>query len=84
MCNANKENSILFYLQAFQKKLLGSYSCQRPIKDQYEHITPILKFLDRLPVCQRIDFKILRLIYKSLNRLGPNVHQCNAFLYEAS
>lgn len=36
-----------------------------------EHITPILKSLHWLPVCQRIDFKIMLLTYKSLHGLGP-------------
>uniref|UniRef100_A0A3P9Q823 TNFR-Cys domain-containing protein n=1 Tax=Poecilia reticulata TaxID=8081 RepID=A0A3P9Q823_POERE len=34
-----------------------------------EHITPVLKSLHWLPVAQRIDFKILMLVYKSLNGL---------------
>lgn len=38
---------------------------------KFEHITPILKSLHWLPVCQRIDFKILLLTYKSLHGLGP-------------
>ena len=36
-----------------------------------DHITPVLKSLHWLPVCHRIDFKILLLVYKSLNGLGP-------------
>ena len=36
-----------------------------------EHITPVLKSLHWLPVSYRIDFKILLLVYKSLNGLGP-------------
>ena len=36
-----------------------------------DHITPVLKSLHWLPVPQRIDFKILLLVYKSLNGLGP-------------
>ena len=35
-----------------------------------EHITPALKSLHWLPMCQRIDFKILLLVYKALNDLG--------------
>lgn len=34
-----------------------------------EHITPVLKSLHWLPVAQRIDFKVLLLVYKSLNGL---------------
>ncbi len=36
-----------------------------------EHITPVLKSLHRLPVTYRIDFKVLLLVYKSLDDLGP-------------
>ncbi len=35
-----------------------------------EHITPVLRSLHWLPVTFRIDFKVLLLIYKSLNGLG--------------
>ena len=38
---------------------------------ELDHITPVLKSLHWLPVCQRIDFKILLLVYKALNGLGP-------------
>ena len=37
-----------------------------------EHITPVLKSLHWLPVHFRIDFKILLLVYKCLNGLGPS------------
>ncbi len=36
-----------------------------------EHITPVLRSLHWLPVTIRIDFKVLLLVYKSLNGLGP-------------
>ncbi|XP_073804985.1 uncharacterized protein [Danio rerio] len=36
-----------------------------------EHITPVLRSLHWLPVTFRIDFKVLFLVYKSLNGLGP-------------
>ena len=36
-----------------------------------DHITPVLRSLHWLPVCQRIDFKILLLVYKAPNGLGP-------------
>ena len=35
------------------------------------HITPVLKSLHWLPVKQRTEFKILLLVYKSLNGLAP-------------
>ncbi len=36
-----------------------------------EHITPVLRSLHWLPVTFRIDFKVLLLVYKSLNGQGP-------------
>ncbi|KAI4895256.1 hypothetical protein NFI96_000433 [Prochilodus magdalenae] len=36
-----------------------------------DHITPILKSLHWIPVCYRIDFKVLLLVYKCLNGSGP-------------
>ncbi len=38
---------------------------------KYEHITPVLRSLHWLPFTFRIDFKVLLLVYKSLNGLGP-------------
>ncbi|XDV11838.1 hypothetical protein PO909_000647 [Leuciscus waleckii] len=38
---------------------------------KYEHITPVLRSLHWLPVTFRIDFKVLLLVYKSFNGLGP-------------
>jgi len=35
------------------------------------HITPVLKSLHWLPICYRIDFKVLMLVFKSLNGLAP-------------
>jgi len=34
------------------------------------HITPLLRQLQWLPVRQRIDFKVMVLVYKSLHRLA--------------
>lgn len=39
---------------------------------KYEHITPVLKTLHWLPVSHRIHFKILILVFKSLNGLAPS------------
>ncbi len=36
-----------------------------------EHITHILRSLHWLPVCFRLDFKMLLLVYKSINGLAP-------------
>ncbi|XP_053169630.1 uncharacterized protein LOC128353010 [Hemicordylus capensis] len=38
---------------------------------RWEHITPILKELHWLPVCFRVQFKVLVLTFKALNGLGP-------------
>lgn len=37
----------------------------------YEHITPILRELHWLPICQRTKFKILLITYKCLNGQAP-------------
>uniref|UniRef100_A0A3B5R938 Reverse transcriptase domain-containing protein n=1 Tax=Xiphophorus maculatus TaxID=8083 RepID=A0A3B5R938_XIPMA len=49
-----------------------------------EHITPVLKSLHWLPVAQRIDFKILLLVYKSLNGLAPQYIKDLLLLYQPS
>ena len=38
---------------------------------KYDHITPVLQHLHWLPVKQRIKFKMMVLIYKSLNNTAP-------------
>ncbi len=38
---------------------------------KYEHIIPVLRSLHWLPVTFRIDFKVLLLVYMSLNGIGP-------------
>lgn len=38
---------------------------------KYDHISPILRSLHWLPVRQRIDFKILLFVFKSLHNLAP-------------
>ena len=37
-----------------------------------DHVTLILQSLHWLPVCQRIDFKIVLLLCKALNGLRPS------------
>ena len=49
-----------------------------------EQITAVLRSLHRLPVSQRIDFKIVLLVYKALNDLGPKYMQDLLVPYEAS
>ncbi|KAK0150881.1 hypothetical protein N1851_008003 [Merluccius polli] len=48
------------------------------------HITPILKSLHWLPVCFRIDFKIILLVFKALNGLGPSYLTDLLLSYEPS
>ena len=38
---------------------------------KYDHISPVLKKLHWLPIQQRMRFKILLLVYKSLNGIAP-------------
>ena len=49
-----------------------------------DHITPVLRSLHWLPVCERIDFKILQLVYKVLNGLGPKYISDLLLHYEPS
>ena len=49
-----------------------------------DHITPVLRSLHWLPVSQRIDFKILLLVYKALNGLAPKYILDLLSPYEAS
>uniref|UniRef100_A0AAQ6IB00 Reverse transcriptase domain-containing protein n=1 Tax=Anabas testudineus TaxID=64144 RepID=A0AAQ6IB00_ANATE len=41
-------------------------------KRKYDHITPVLASLHWLPVCFRIDFKILLITFKALHGLSPS------------
>uniref|UniRef100_A0A8C5GRC9 Reverse transcriptase domain-containing protein n=1 Tax=Gouania willdenowi TaxID=441366 RepID=A0A8C5GRC9_GOUWI len=49
-----------------------------------EHITPVLKSLHWLPVSLRIDFKVLLLVYKSVNGFGPEYISDMLVRYEPS
>ena len=49
-----------------------------------DHITPLLRSLCRLPVCQGLDFKILLLVYKALNGFEPYYIHDLLLCYEAS
>jgi hypothetical protein len=42
---------------------------------KFDHITPVLKSLHWLPVCQRIKFKILLLTFKALHNMAPEYLQ---------
>ena len=54
----------LQYVQNSAARLLTSTG-------RYEHVTPVLRSLHWLPVSARIGFKILLLVFKVLNGLGP-------------
>ena len=56
----------LQYVQNFEARLLASTG-------KYEHITPILKELHRLPVHERFDFKILVHTFRALNGTALNI-----------
>ena len=65
-----------------QLQLVQNAVARFPTKTkQFEHITPILKSLHWFPVCQRIDFKILLLTYKSMNGLGSKHITAMLLLY---
>ncbi|XP_037631145.1 uncharacterized protein LOC119491325, partial [Sebastes umbrosus] len=49
-----------------------------------DHISPVLRSLHWLPVSQKIDFKILLLVYKALNGLGPKYISDLLLCYEPS
>ena len=56
---------------------LRAYSAARIVTNTrtFDHITPILQNLHRLPVRQRIHFKILFITYKYINDMAPE-YQC--------
>ena len=39
---------------------------------KYDHISPVLKDLHWLPIRQRIKFKLLLLVFKSINGMAPD------------
>ena len=48
------------------------------------HITPVLKSLHWLPVCFRIDFKVLLMVFKCLRGVGPSYLSELLLSYEPS
>ena len=38
---------------------------------KFDHVTPLFRQLHWLPISKRITFKVLLLVYKSLNDMGP-------------
>ena len=39
---------------------------------KFSHITPVLRTLHWLPIKQRVQFKVLILVFKAINGLAPN------------
>ncbi len=66
-CNGLLPKKTIRQLQLIQNAAARTLTRTR----KSEHITPVLRSLHWLPVTFRIDFKVLLLVYKSLNGLGP-------------
>ena len=69
-------NSLLYGCRKTQLKKLQyvQYTAARIVTQtrKFDHITPVLLDLHWLPVSYRIVFKILLLVFKSLNNLSPS------------
>lgn len=65
----------------YHVKMLSGYLIY--VKVKVNHITLVLKSLQWLPVCQRIEFKILLVVYEALNGLGPKYISDSLVRYEA-
>ena len=55
----------------FSPHLYNTVACLIVRIPKHWHITPILMSLHWLPILQRIDYKILLMVYKALNGLAP-------------
>ena len=74
-CKLDYCNSLLYglpqYLIDRLQRVQNSAACLVTRTRKYEHITPMLRDLHRLPVKRRITYKILLLTDKSLNGMAP-------------
>ena len=72
-CISDNGNALLYGLPKYQR-LQAVLNCVARLvscKPRYASATPVLRELHWLPVESRIIFKILLLVYKSLNNLAP-------------
>ena len=69
-CNSLLYGVTKYLLQRLQRVL----NCAARIvfkSNKYDHITPLLRELHWLPIQQRIEFKILLITFKALNKQAP-------------
>jgi len=64
-------NSLLYGLPKHLQSIQNTAARVVTRTRKFDHITPVLKQLHWLPVCYRIIFKILPLVYKALNGTAP-------------
>ena len=67
-------NALLNGISDQQLKKLVQNSAARVLTKtrKYDHITPVLKNLYWLPVCDRMKYKTLLLTWKGLNGMAPS------------
>lgn len=72
-------NSLLFGMSQYSLRKLNRVQNTAArvltLSKKFDHITPILKDLHWLPVNLRIEFKILLLVYKAMNKKAPTYIQ---------
>ena len=75
-CRLDNGNALLYGLPKYQiQRLQSVQNCAARLVKRYPklgHISPLLFELHWLPVEHRIVFKILLLVFKSLNNLAPS------------
>lgn len=64
------------------RRVHGAAARVLPNTQKVEHIPPVLKSLHVLPVSQEVDSKIILLVYKGLNVLGPKYIQTLQVLWD--
>ena len=56
-------------------------NCYQTLVHIYDHLGDTMKDLHWLPISYRIQYKILLLVYKCLNGMGPDYFFLNFFFY---